>query len=125
MVSPTLVEAPDATVLALERKLTDPKTTLAAKYRVLFSLRNIRGEAAHRALMTGEFCAASPPPPPPLLPSLRSRHGRRPLLRDQRGTTTPTHARTHTPTTRKNNTTTTQQPSPTPRACSATTSPFA
>ena len=54
MVAPSLVDAPDATVQALERKLTDPKTTLAAKYRVLFSLRNIRGEAAHRALMTGE-----------------------------------------------------------------------
>lgn len=54
MVAPTLVDAPDHVVRALERKLTDPTSSLAAKYRVLFSLRNIRGEAAHRALMTGE-----------------------------------------------------------------------
>lgn len=54
MVAPTLVDAPDHVVRALERKLTDPSSTLAAKYRVLFSLRNIRGEAAHRALMIGE-----------------------------------------------------------------------
>lgn len=54
MVAPTLVDAPDSVVQSLERKLTEPGTTLAAKYRVLFSLRNIRGQAAHRALMTGE-----------------------------------------------------------------------
>lgn len=61
MVAPTLVDAPDHVVQALERKLTDPGTSLAAKYRVLFSLRNIRGEAAHRALMTGERGAPSSP----------------------------------------------------------------
>lgn len=49
----TLVEAAPEVIGALEAKLTDPTSTLAQKYRVLFSLRNLAGEQAHRALEAG------------------------------------------------------------------------
>ena len=48
-----LVDASPAVIAALEAKLVAPDPTLAQKYRVLFSLRNDKGEAAHRALETG------------------------------------------------------------------------
>ena len=49
----TLVDAPPEVVSALQAKLVAPGTTLAQKYRVLFSLRNVKGEQAHQALETG------------------------------------------------------------------------
>lgn len=39
--------------LNLHRKLTDPTTSLPHKYRVLFSLRNISGSDAHKAMLEG------------------------------------------------------------------------
>lgn len=48
-----LKEASPEVVTSLEAKLKDPSSTLAQKYRVMFSLRNLAGEAAHRALETG------------------------------------------------------------------------
>ena len=44
-------------VEALRVKLLSPKTSLPQKYRVLFSLRNIAGEAARQALAEGETTA--------------------------------------------------------------------
>lgn len=44
-------------VEALQRKLKDPKTSLAQRYRVLFSLRNIQGSKAHAAMLEGECFA--------------------------------------------------------------------
>jgi len=44
----------DTVVEALRLKLLSPKTSLPQKYRVLFSLRNIAGEAARQALAEGE-----------------------------------------------------------------------
>ena len=65
-----LVEADPAVVADLTRKLVDPATTLPEKYRVLFSLRNVKGQAAQDALVQGSYhslCAlaadaACPPP---------------------------------------------------------------
>ena len=45
----------DTVVEALRLKLLSPKTSLPQKYRVLFSLRNIAGEAARQALAEGEM----------------------------------------------------------------------
>lgn len=42
-----------AVVEALKAKLADPVTSLSAKYRILFSLRNIEGENAHDAMLIG------------------------------------------------------------------------
>ncbi|GLC34047.1 hypothetical protein PLESTB_000831600 [Pleodorina starrii] len=50
MTGPPLVEADDSVVLELKNKLVDPKTNLPEKYRVLFSLRSVKGAAAHDAL---------------------------------------------------------------------------
>ncbi|GFR42487.1 hypothetical protein Agub_g3282 [Astrephomene gubernaculifera] len=50
MTAPPLVEVDESVVLDLKQKLLDPKTTLPEKYRVLFSLRNVKGAAAHDAL---------------------------------------------------------------------------
>eukprot|EP00798_Chlamydomonas_sp_ICE-L_P024280 gene24280-9879_t len=47
----TLVEVDAETIDNLRAKLTAPDTDLAEKYRVLFSLRNIAGEAAHQAML--------------------------------------------------------------------------
>lgn len=49
----TLVEAPEDVVASLERKVVDAATSLPEKYRVLFSLRNVAGTAATKALITG------------------------------------------------------------------------
>lgn len=46
-----LVEADPAVVADLARKLMDPATNLPEKYRVLFSLRNVKGQAAQDALV--------------------------------------------------------------------------
>jgi deoxyhypusine monooxygenase len=48
-----LVSASADTVARFERKLTDQGTSLAEKYRILFSLRNISGDQAHAAMLTG------------------------------------------------------------------------
>ena len=44
----------DSVIVDLRRKLTDKDTPLPQKYRVLFSLRNVKGEAAREALAAGE-----------------------------------------------------------------------
>lgn len=43
----------DKVIEELRGKLTDASTSLPHKYRVLFSLRNIKGEAAREALAAG------------------------------------------------------------------------
>ena len=45
--------ADPAVVAKLRAKLTDPSTTLAQKYRILFSLRNLAGPEAHEAMLLG------------------------------------------------------------------------
>lgn len=55
----TLVQAPEDVVASLERKVLDTSTSLPEKYRVLFSLRNVAGTAATKALITGEGAACS------------------------------------------------------------------
>jgi hypothetical protein len=50
-----LVKVAPETVTALEAKLRSPETSLPEKYRVLFSLRNIEGPAAHEALALGAW----------------------------------------------------------------------
>lgn len=52
-----LREADAAVIEALKGKLLDPNTSLPEKYRVLFSLRNIKGSDAHDALLTGALGA--------------------------------------------------------------------
>lgn len=49
-----LVEVDPAVVADLRAKLVDPATALPEKYRVLFSLRNVKGHEAHEALTQGE-----------------------------------------------------------------------
>lgn len=53
MTAPPLLEVDESVVLDLKQKLLDPKTTLPEKYRILFSLRNVKGAAAHDALTLG------------------------------------------------------------------------
>lgn len=48
-----LLQAEPETVAKLRAKLLDPNTNLPEKYRVLFSLRNLAGQEAHEALLTG------------------------------------------------------------------------
>jgi hypothetical protein len=55
----TLVQAPEDVVVALERKVVDTSTLLPEKYRVLFSLRNVAGTAATKALITGGCVACA------------------------------------------------------------------
>lgn len=55
----TLVEAPDDVLVALERKVLDTSTSLSEKYRVLFSLRNVAGTAATKALIAGGYDACA------------------------------------------------------------------
>ncbi|KAG2432974.1 hypothetical protein HXX76_008702 [Chlamydomonas incerta] len=50
MTGPPLVEVADEVVADLKKKLVDPNSSLPEKYRVLFSLRNVKGAAAHDAL---------------------------------------------------------------------------
>ncbi|EFJ53045.1 deoxyhypusine hydroxylase [Volvox carteri f. nagariensis] len=50
MTAPPLVEVDESVILDLKQKLLDPNTTLPEKYRILFSLRNVKGAAAHDAL---------------------------------------------------------------------------
>jgi deoxyhypusine monooxygenase len=46
----------DGEIIAnLERKLQLETTSLPEKYRILFSLRNIKGERAHRAMLKGRL----------------------------------------------------------------------
>lgn len=53
MTAPPLVEVDDSVVADLRKKLVDPNTSLPEKYRCLFSLRNVKGPAAHEALTQG------------------------------------------------------------------------
>lgn len=53
----TLRDADDAVIAALKSKLQNCSTSLPEKYRILFSLRNLKGPAAHDALQTGSFYA--------------------------------------------------------------------
>ncbi len=53
MTGPPLVEVADEVVADLKKKLVDPNSSLPEKYRVLFSLRNVKGAAAHDALELG------------------------------------------------------------------------
>lgn len=55
MTAPQLVEVADEVVADLKKKLVDPNSSLPEKYRVLFSLRNVKGAAAHDALELGAF----------------------------------------------------------------------
>lgn len=48
-----LHEIDDAKVEQLRVKLVQPDIELPEKYRVLFSLRNVKGGAAHAALVQG------------------------------------------------------------------------
>ncbi|PNH10223.1 Deoxyhypusine hydroxylase [Tetrabaena socialis] len=50
MTAPTLLDVEDAVVIDLKQKLLKSSTSLPEKYRILFSLRNVRGAAAHDAL---------------------------------------------------------------------------
>ena len=43
----------ESMIVDLRGKLTDIRTSLPQKYRILFSLRNIKGEAAREALAAG------------------------------------------------------------------------
>jgi len=48
-----LVEAPLDVIRDLGQQLTAAATPLPQKYRALFSLRNVQGEEAHKALSAG------------------------------------------------------------------------
>jgi hypothetical protein len=49
----SLREADGAVIAALRSKLVGQSTSLPEKYRILFSLRNVKGQEAHDALLTG------------------------------------------------------------------------
>lgn len=57
-----LKEVSDDVVKSLETRLKDTSTSLSDKYRILFSLRNIKGESAHKAMLTGALHAQKQPP---------------------------------------------------------------
>lgn len=46
-------EVDPSIVAALRAKLEDPNNNLSAKYRILFSLRNVVGSDAHSAMLLG------------------------------------------------------------------------
>lgn len=46
--------ADDATIASLRLSLVDDEAPLAARYRALFSLRNLAGDKAEQALIEGE-----------------------------------------------------------------------
>ncbi len=48
-----LINADEEVVAGLAAKLVDPAVSLPERYRVLFSLRNVKGKAAHDALALG------------------------------------------------------------------------
>jgi hypothetical protein len=52
-----LRDADEAVIAALKSKLQNCSTSLPEKYRILFSLRNLKGPAAHDALQTGALYA--------------------------------------------------------------------
>lgn len=56
----TLVQVPEDVVVALERKIQAEDTPLPEKYRALFSLRNVAGSTATKALTTGGAVVAVP-----------------------------------------------------------------
>lgn len=49
-----LVTADADTIAGLERKLLADSTSLPEKYRCMFSLRGVEGQAANKALLLGE-----------------------------------------------------------------------
>jgi len=51
--APALVHVADSKVASLEKELVDSTTSLSSKYRILFSLRNIKGTNAHKAMLAG------------------------------------------------------------------------
>lgn len=61
-----LIESAPEVIEDLRQKLTDPTSSLPEKYRVLFSLRNVKGPLAHQALLQGNaagtVCVASQAP---------------------------------------------------------------
>ena len=60
------VEANPEVVAELRRKLLHPSTSLQQKYRVLFSLRNIKGKQAHEAMLAGVHSVFPHPPDQPV-----------------------------------------------------------
>jgi len=52
--APPLRPADDATISSLRLSLVVDEAPLAARYRALFSLRNLAGEKAEQALIEGE-----------------------------------------------------------------------
>jgi hypothetical protein len=46
-------EAPEEVIQALRQKVLDASTSLPAKYRALFALRNLKGPSAEAALICG------------------------------------------------------------------------
>ena len=51
-----LREVEPSKVELLRQQLVDADTSLPAKYRLLFSLRNIAGRGAHDAMLLGMLC---------------------------------------------------------------------
>lgn len=50
-------EAPEEVIQALRQKVLDARTSLPAKYRALFALRNLKGPSAEAAIIDGTFVA--------------------------------------------------------------------
>jgi len=48
-----LVQASPEAIHKLHAKLADPSTSLPEKYRCMFSLRNVEGSLANKALLQG------------------------------------------------------------------------
>ncbi len=48
-------EAPGEVIQALRQKVLDARTSLPAKYRALFALRNLKGSSAEAAIIDGTF----------------------------------------------------------------------
>eukprot|EP00967_Tisochrysis_lutea_P110074 scaffold171773_cov18-Tisochrysis_lutea.AAC.1 len=51
MVQASTVQASAEAIHSLHAKLVDPSTSLPEKYRVMFSLRNVEGDLANKALL--------------------------------------------------------------------------
>lgn len=49
-----MIEVDEKTVATMRAKLEDKSTSLPEKYRVMFSLRNVEGDQANKALLHGE-----------------------------------------------------------------------
>jgi deoxyhypusine monooxygenase len=93
----TLVQAPDEVVAALHAKLLTAGS-LPEKYRVLFSLRNVAGPAATRALIAGACCCVCVCVAPVRRSCCVSTPRRTPPAQAHARRATPTHPPTHPPT---------------------------